>query len=425
MLVLADRKPAPRQISPSAALLARRALTATLDGDDKGWNTALEELNRSNQRRFDVATAFEIESVAFARAKQRGFARETVAVAANLERLACTMESRGPEAATYRAEAELGLDNAAEAISLLDRAKQAAYGNGDLVQLARISIVRAKAAYLSRDYRRAYRFAGQAYDVLRGRDASAREALVVWARARRASENAFAFPQDATRWAPSACSRVALGIELARHLLSSDRDTAERLAGAAFFAAELHGYEGMAARAAATLGACRVATDEAGGAEWFSVALSRLLRTGDFSLAHDLFAFDRLRAETTIFERLQERLGDALAARLCVIVPQTSGDTRKQRAAVCDLVKAVVNVVSSDAMVDSLDPPIAAVNAANCALAHYAARVCEFAESLELALGALAYFERREVIARRARAATAYVARTLVPGKPRNFMVRP
>lgn len=235
-------------------------------------------------------TRFELETLALLRARHGGDARTLEAVARNLKRLAGERPSWLLRALLAQAESSLRrgcLQEAGAALDAIDRKGAASFAAFEPVCA---SMLRGELAFAQGDDALAERFASAAYLVLRGRHFNAYKCQTLVARARLRLGVPWTAPSDAGLLAAPAWDRVALDIELARHLaMAGDAARAKSLARDSFRVASVRGYQTLAARAAATIGALL------GGRErrtWYLRALALALPTRDRSAALDLFALE-------------------------------------------------------------------------------------------------------------------------------------
>lgn len=372
----------------------------------------------------DRPPRFDCELRAFAEAERRGCVREMAAVAKSLIRLG-TGERRSA-ALTCDALSALSLGETARAAERIDAAERLATRAGELVEAAAAWVVRAKIALVREVPRAAAELAGRAHLLLRERHPAERAALVVLVQAKRRSGETWTFPSEALRWPFTSYSRAALEIEQARALLCARREEAIRFARALFVSCKLNGYERLAARAAATVAVGGLlASDNAFAAEWIATSLGCLLRTGDRFCAHDLFAFADVTAGEAVLARLRESLVDKLFTRYAAIVPQIRADERGQQSVVREFIAAILETVWGDATRDAIVPAIAALNASNSALLHYArGRERELADPIALALYALCAYDGREAMERRVQSVVARAVQAFVPGSKREFYVK-
>ena len=264
--------------APVAIVL--RAQTKEVNGKVGEERELLRELLYGPDRdlRRDPEVQFELEWLAFLRARHRGDAAECRRVAASLQRIAGDRAGRRSRALLARAEAALHLGATHEAAERLDDADRRNLRDFGVMALASACGLRAEIALLEGDNEAAERLASGAYAVLRGRHRDAYRCAATVGRARL---------RLGKPWSPSpafgptdsvAFDRVVLDVERARHLFSDGFvQRGDAVARQALRAAEELGYDALIARAAATLGLRER-------------ALAALLRTRDRLAACDLFA---------------------------------------------------------------------------------------------------------------------------------------
>jgi hypothetical protein len=318
--------------------------------------------------RYSPAMRFELEYVAFLRARQRGFVLEMRTIAASLRRLAGERGGALPVALQCQADASLRAGDVADAHVNLDLAGRLTFSRSDLRQFAAATMLQSKIALYENHTRRAEDLANGAYAVLNRhhRDAYACTVLVSQARWLRGAE--WRPSLDASHLPRASWDRIAVDIEHARHLAREGRrKRAARLATQAFTFASSAGYEGLAARAAGVMyGNAAAASRRDEALRWRADAIARLLRTQDRLLCAGLLASSGPPIAP------DERLIEAMYRRLCVFVPQMLGDDDRQRHAVKSVLECCLSALD--------DPPgkspgiraaAEAANAADSALAHY------------------------------------------------------
>ena len=296
---------------------------------------------------------FHRELSAFCEARERGFSLEMRSIAKNLERIAQDRAGRRAALALL-AEANVHCGRLEEANGLLEAMSPA----DGIVARAKLALLRGAA--------------GEAYELARkaGRAAADHErsaAMVLAAQACREGA-ALLEPPPPPKVPPQSWARLSWEIERASQALDSGKNARSRaLATVVFYRAERCGFLGVAARAAATLHSLALAgNDRCAARKWCSVAIARLVRSGDALTATGLFR-----------ERIEIREADdpslaALYERLCTVIPQMLGDSPAQRAAVCELVAAILERQFDGAAGDRLGAAIEGVIRADSAFAHYA-----------------------------------------------------
>jgi hypothetical protein len=235
-------------------------------------------------------TRFELETLALLRARHGGNARTLEAVSRNLKRLAGERPSWLLRALLAQAESSLRRGCLQEAGAQLDAIDRKGVASFAAFEPVCASMLRGELAFAQGDDALAERFASAAYLVLRGRHFNAYKCQTLVARARLRLGIPWAAPNDAGLLAAPAWDRIALDVELARHLaMAGDAARAKSFARDSFRVASVRGYQTLAARAAATIGALL------GGKErrmWYLRALALALPTRDRSAVLDLFALE-------------------------------------------------------------------------------------------------------------------------------------
>jgi hypothetical protein len=337
--------------------------------------------------RYSSAMRFELEYLAFLRARQRGFVLEMQTIAASLRRLAGERGGALPIALQCQADASLRAGDVADAHVNLDLAGRLTFSRSDLRQFAAATMLQSKIALYENDTQRAEDLANGAYAVLNRhhRDAYACAVLVSQARWRRGAQ--WRPSLDASRLPRTSWDRIAIDIEHARHLAREGRrKRAARLATQAFTSASAAGFEGLAARAAGVM--YGIATAGSRGEEalrWRADAIARLLRTQDRLLCVGLLASGEPRVAA------DDLLIDAMYRRLCVFVPQMLGDGDRQRRAVRRLLERCLAALDDTSGIASgMRAAAEATNASESALAFYSGQGAGgIAEILSLTLAAL------------------------------------
>ena len=369
---------------------------------------------------FDDATKFEIEHLAFVRARQFDRPLEMRAVAHNLTRLAAVGSSAAGKALLCRADASLRLGDIADARALLEQSGRLTFHRNDVQLFAATMILNAKIALFEGDAERAEDLAVAAYIALQGhRDAYVCQMLI--AEARLALGRAWAPPDEAAALQPNAWSRIAMDVEHARTMLrDGDVSGAERTAASARSRAASLEYAGLATIAAATLAACAAARgDDAGARRWDVDTLAGLLETNDFLLAA------RVCRDRPLVAGVREELAGVVRRRLCVSIPQMLADDARQQGAFEFFVTELLDVLADRSRpLSSLDEALERVCETESAFAYFGSRTADDVERVA-SLTAIALADRREWAGRnvRAREAVEYAAAHLHAGRPRVFAV--
>jgi hypothetical protein len=254
---------------------------------------------------------FELEWLAFLRARQRGDARQMDRIARSLRRLAANRAAWLLRALLALAEARIRCGMLHEAVAMLDEADRRGLRNFAVTELACSSALRSEIFLQQGDDAAAERLASGAYVVLRKRHFAAWRCQTTVARARLRLGRAWSCPDDLAELSETAWDRVALSIEHSRHRLAEgDAREARSEAREALAIAAARGYDALAARAAATL----AATYERGAKKRESSlqALSLLLATRDRSVACDLFACEEAACDRDLTALLHDKLVNAI-----------------------------------------------------------------------------------------------------------------
>ncbi|MBV8345359.1 MAG: hypothetical protein JO190_10260 [Candidatus Eremiobacteraeota bacterium] len=278
--------------SPLFATL--RAQSKTIDGRAQ---EAREELwpifTRAARDRADGSELqFELEWLAFLRARYGGCVREMDRVATNLDRLAQAHPESATRALLAQAEAKLRAGRLRDAGALLGRAERQGLHSLALRQLASSAVLRAEIALQRGDDSAAERFASGAHAILAGRHSDAYRCEATAARAALRLGKAWSASGDATKLSPAAWDRVAIEIERARHLNAAGTpELARARAVQCYEIASTQQYLALAARAAATLGATYDRRSRQ-RRQWYLRALAHLLTTRDRSVGCDLYPLE-------------------------------------------------------------------------------------------------------------------------------------
>jgi hypothetical protein len=351
-----------------------------------------------SSQRYSPAMRFELEYMAFLRARQRGFVLEMQTIAASLRRLAGERGGALPLALQCQADANLRAGDVANAHLHLDLAGRLTFSRNDLRQFAAATMLQSKIALYENDTRRAEELASGAYAVLNRHHRDAYACAVLISQARRQRGAPWRPSLDASRLPRGSWDRIAVDIEHARHLTSEGRrKRAARLAARAFAFASAAGFEGLAARAAGVMYGITAAgprRDEA--LRWRADAVARLLRTQDRLLCVGLLAGDEPPMAA------DEQLLDAMYRRLCVFVPQMLGDDVHQRRTVRNVLESGLAALDEPArMAPGIRASAEAAGEADSALAHYcrqaAAGIAEILSMTGAALRGTAPVETRAV----------------------------
>ncbi|MBV8372687.1 MAG: hypothetical protein JOY69_05460 [Candidatus Eremiobacteraeota bacterium] len=320
-----DELPASARGTPSRSLIAvLHAQSKQLSGNEAGAREALRPVLTDSQRdlRHDYAAQFELEWLMFLRARHHGDASEGARVATNLRRIAQDRAPWRSRALLAQAEARLRLGMTREARDLLDESQRLNLQRLAIEPLASSSVLRAEIAFADGDDTEAERLASGAYIVLRNRHYDSYRCLATIARARLRLGRPWTCSHDLSSLAPSAWDCVGVGIERARHLHDDGfTDDARECAAEAFRVSLALGYQGLAARAAATIAAT---LDEASQTrrKWFLRALRHLLPTRDQLLACDLYPSTNVRMDDASLGSFNDEVVDEIYTGLLTLVPQ-------------------------------------------------------------------------------------------------------
>ncbi len=318
----------------------------------------------------DAEVRFELEWLAFLRARHSSDARQMDGVATNLKRIAGDRAVWVSRALLAQAEANLRCGRVAEASLLLDEAEARDLRSAALVQLARGSALRAELALQRGEDALAQRLASAGYLALRGRHLDAGVCRSTIARARLRLGEPWSDPGDCgTRG--STWNRIAFSIERARSMAGDgDGAGAKRRARDAFRAAlDLH-YDGLAARAAATFGAAfEAATPQR--RDWELRAFAHLLGTRDRSVACDLFASEPDEMGRARSFAGDERLADVLYVELQRAIPQLRANSSIEAAAARSFLARLSCYTVAEGAFSELRKAVASLNVRACSFAQY------------------------------------------------------
>jgi hypothetical protein len=284
----ASEIPSERSRSLFAVLCAQ---SKQLNGKETEARVALRPLLTDQNRNLasDAEALFELEWLAFLRARHRGDTADMSRSAGNLRRIALDRSGWRSRALLAEAESSIRFGRIAEATELLDAAERLNLQAHAIGRLASTTALRAEVALLRGDDILAERLAEGAYLVLRGRHYDSYGCLTTVARARFRLKKPWRDPLGAASLSAASWDRMRISIENARHFYAAGcGDSARALAQEVFDRCVLAGFQGLTARAAATVGA----TFEAGSRlqrEWYLKALSCHLTTRDHFTARDLF----------------------------------------------------------------------------------------------------------------------------------------
>jgi hypothetical protein len=383
--------------------------------EDSGIPTSLAGPNQ-----FDDATKFEIEHLAFLRARQCDRPLEMRAVAHNLVRLAAAGSGAAGKALLCRADASLRLGDIIDARALLEQSGRLTFHRNDVQLFASTMILNAKIALFERDSERAEDLAVAADIVLQGhRDAYVCQMLI--AEARLPLGRAWSPPQETAALHPAAWSRIAMDIERARTLARrGDADAAGALAQTVHTRAAASGYAGLATLAAGTLATCAVvAGDDAESRRWDVETASGILETNDVLLAA------RVGATRPKGSAVPAGLAAAIRRRLCLSIPQMLCDGDAAQAAFeAYVAELCALLLDASRPLRSIDDPIERLSASESAFAYFGPRAIDDVERVASLL-ATAFADERSWMGRnaRVRGIVEYAVGNLRAGPPRVFAV--
>lgn len=265
---------------------------------------------------------FELEWLAFLRARHRGGVRQLNRIATNLNRIADRNQQWQARALLAQAEAQIRGGRLQDASVLLDRAERHSLSRCALRQLGSSSVLRGEMALQRGDDAQAERLAAGAYAVLRERHSDAYRSQATMARAALRLGKPWTWEDEPGVLCATAWDYVAVRIETARHFNAGGfAERARACAGECYRIASDLSYDGLAARAAATVGA----TFDNGTRRrrgWYLRALSHLLATRDRSIGCDLFPLARSEDDAPHVSPLDDALGELLFVALKDAIPQ-------------------------------------------------------------------------------------------------------
>lgn len=323
-----------RYLAPSLVEILRRQSEEIAGRNGDARQELWPLLTRAPQASADVAEIrFELEWLCFLRVRHSGDAGQIDRVARNFKRLASDRASWMLRALLAQAEAKSRCGRLDEAAGLLDAADRQGVRNFAVTDLAYSSALRAELALQRGDDASAERLAMGAYLVLRGRHYGAYRCQTTIARARVRLDEDWSCPEGIGILSEPAWDRVALDIESARHFFyRGDTERARTLSHEALQIAATHRYDGLAARAAATLGAtCDRSVEERRA--WYLRALSHLLATRDRSVGCDLFVLEKSCVYALLLSSSEEGLSDLLYDGLLSAIPQLRAQSHLERKA--------------------------------------------------------------------------------------------
>jgi hypothetical protein len=338
-----------RYLAPSLVEILRRQSEEIAGRNGDAGQELWPLLTRAPQPSADVAEIrFELEWLCFLRARHSGDACQIDRVARNVKRLASDRASWMLRALLAQAEAKIRCGRLDEATGLLDAADRQGVRNFAVTDLAYSSALRAELALQRGDDASAERLAMGAYLVLRGRHFGAYRCQTTIARARLRLDEAWSCPEEVGILSEPAWDRVALDIESARHFFyRGDSERARTLSHEALQIAATHRYDGLAARAAATLGATFDRSVQERGS-WYLRALSYLLATRDRSVGCDLFVLEKSCVYALLLSSSDEGLSDLLYDGLLSAIPHLRAQFHLERKAARRFLSCLILFILGD-----------------------------------------------------------------------------
>ena len=413
---------------PSHSLLAvLRAQSRQLNGKEGEAKEALRPIltDRHRDLTYDSEALFELEWLTFLRARHHGDAADMSRVATNLLRIAQDRATWRSRALLAHAEACIRLGNVPKATELLDSAERLNLQTSANAQLASTTGLRAELALLLDDDISAERLASGAYSVLRDRHYDSYACLATVARARLRLNKPWTCGNRLDPLGAAAWDRLRTNVECARHLLDDGfADRARACAGDAYKVSIHSGFDGVAARAAATVGTTFPEGSDA-RREWYLKALSHLLATRDHFNACDLFARSSDRAGVPIFSSFERADADVIYAGLVTAIPQLGMEPSGEAAGARVYLKQLGRYVSGHT-----DSPKHVTEAAerlgddSRVFVQFVVRFVEdVAEIVRPAFLAIASPQHRFVVESRLRESLQSFAERARPGSERQFLV--
>lgn len=311
----------PQAFAPLFAVL--EAQSNELNGRPRDAEQKLRPLFTRSARdaAYGSDVCFELEWLNLLRARHRGHAGQIERVANNLVRISQGHSIAVSRALLAQADARIRRGRLYDATVLLDQAERLAFRKLALRQLSSCSLLRAEIALQQGDYAVADRLASGAYIILHGRHYDAYRSQAAIARASLSLAKSWSHDEPVGALSPTAWDRISLNVETARHRNAAGLKIASReLADASYATAMELDYDGLAARAAATIGRTHPASSPQ-RREWYLRALALQLRTQDRSTACDLFIPDDS-SELMPFEERDEAVPRLLFEALKQNIPQ-------------------------------------------------------------------------------------------------------
>lgn len=430
MLAMRASVEAGNDVEAQSQQVAFSPLVATLRAQSKTINAKEAEAERELLPIFASAgrdltqsseIRFELEWLAFLRARYRGCARQLELVATNLNRIARNSPAWKARATLAQAEAKLRSGRIQDAVALLDQGERLSVQTFALRQLASSSLLRGEIALHRGEDTEAERLATGANAILRKRHCDAYRSQVTLSRASLRLGKRWACTEDLTNLAPAAWDRVSLDIETARHLnAAGSADCARHAARESYAAALTFRYEGLAARAAAAIGSTF------GGSrlerrDWYLRALSHLLVTRDRSIGCDLFAPEEESAGEG-FAASEEAVASALYDAMQQAIPFLRALSKVERVSAIGFLRHLTAyVLGREDFSERLSRAIEVAALRSGCFARYVAYFSDDANDvLETAYGAIAFGQKRLETHQR----LAYAMRCFVSAVPRRDDLR-
>jgi hypothetical protein len=315
---------------------------------------------------------FELEWLAFLRARQRGDAHQMDRVARNVKRLAGDRPVWALRALLADAEAKIRRGRLQEAACMLDAADRRGLRTFALTELASSSALRSEIAFQRGDDAAAERLATGAYLVLRARHLGAYRCQVSVARARLRLGESWRCPEDIGALSLPAWDRVALNVEVARHLLAAgDVGRSRACALEAFQIATDRKYNGLAARAAATIGATFGPATQRRRV-WRFRALTQLAVTRDLSNSCDLLVLEQHELSATLRCGHESELIGLIHSGLMTAVPMLCAESQAEGQASRKFLSGLIaSALRHSRECDRLESVIAAVETNAPSFAQY------------------------------------------------------
>ncbi len=383
-----------RQHAFSPLFATFRAQSKTINGKEREAQQELWPIFTRAARDSTDSTEvqFELEWLAFLRARYRGIVPQMTRVASNINRLAQTRPAWVSRSLLAQAEARLRSGRLQDALVLLDRAERHGLRRLALRQLASASVLRAEIALQRGDDAAAERLASGAYAILQERHCDAYRSQTTLSRAALRLQKPWACEGDLENLSPTAWDRVFIDIERARHLIVEGAiDRARDWARDSYVIASTLAYHGLAARAAATIGATFSGKSRQ-RRHWCVRALSHLLITRDRSMGCDLFLPEAEGSVAGLFPGFDEAIPGVLYEALESAIPPLRRTLQVEAASarifLRQLSAFVLGVTVSD---DRLIRSIETIGSDAVAFTQYVAHFLEdAADVLETAFAAIA-----------------------------------